>query len=225
MVGVHDLWREDGKYLFLEIFLYILFLTLFQLFKIQTAHPIRMKLLLNFRVSFISFFIKRRHCLVNFFQLLRRCHSRTGIHRFRIGRCHIKKASHTNHEKLIQIARKNCHEFHSFQKGNGWILGFFQNSLIKFQPGQLSVLSVFQNIFFFIFLFLHAFLPPCSAFLLLRLYMQSKNISRRFTPPLPFLSGRIAFWKNLQCLPASFCQAPCTWRFSQQIKNLPSPVC
>ena len=41
---------------------------------------------------------------------------------------------HSNHEELVEIGTENRKEFHSFEKWNTLVPGFFKNTPVKFQP-------------------------------------------------------------------------------------------
>ena len=57
VIGIHNLGRQNREHLLLKILLHILFLTLLQLLKVQTAYPVRGQLLLNLRIGLIPLFI------------------------------------------------------------------------------------------------------------------------------------------------------------------------
>ena len=60
---------------------------------------------------------------------------------------HVIQAPNTDHKELIQIAGKDRNKFHPLQKRNRRILCLFQNPVIEFQPGKLSVLCIIQHFF------------------------------------------------------------------------------
>ena len=142
MVGVHDLRRQDGQDLVLEVLLHILLLRRLQLLKIQPAHPVRVELPLNIRIGLFPFLIKGGHRLQDLLDLLSRGHAGAAVPGLGVGMGHVKKAPHPDHEELVQVAGENSHELHPLQKGNRDVPCLLQHPLVEFQPRQFSILGI-----------------------------------------------------------------------------------
>ena len=134
MIRIHGLWRQHREHLFPEVFLDIFFLLLFQILKIQPAHTVGPELFFDLGICLVTLFVKRRDCTVDRIKLLLRRHAGTYIKLLVVYCRHIVKASYTDHEKFVQIARKYSDELHAFHKRNALILRLFENSLIKPEP-------------------------------------------------------------------------------------------
>ena len=57
---------------------------------------------------------------------------------------HIFERCHTHHEKFIQIGGCDREEFQTVQQRNGLVLGFLQDTKIKFEPAKLAVIKIFR---------------------------------------------------------------------------------
>ena len=153
MVRIYDLRGQHRKDLFLEILLDIFLFLLLQFLEIKTAHSVWFQLFFDLCICLIALFIQRRNCLIDCFELLFRRHAGLRIKLLVVHCRHVIEAAHADHKKLIQIARKDRDKFHSLHQRYSLIPCFLQHSLIKAQPGQLSVLRVVEY-----FLLPHLFL-------------------------------------------------------------------
>ena len=134
MIRIHNLRRKHRKYLLFKIFLHIFFFLLLQIFDIQSAHTVRLKLFLDLRIGLISLFIQRRHRPVDRVKLLFRSHAGADIQLPVVHRGHIIQTAHPDHKKLIQVAGEYSDKLHPFHKRNALVPCLLQNSLIEPEP-------------------------------------------------------------------------------------------
>ena len=52
---------------------------------------------------------------------------------------HPLEPRHADHEKLIQVRAEDGEKLHPLQQRNGFVLRFFENAAVKFQPGQFTI--------------------------------------------------------------------------------------
>ena len=141
MMAVHDLRREHGLYVQLEVLLQILLLHRRQCLHRGVAQPLLLQPALHLGKNLIALFVKRSRRRVDGAQLLVRGHAALAVHALLVHRRDVAQTAHADHIEFVQIAGKDRYKLHPLQQRHGLVLGLRQHARIELEPGKLPVLG------------------------------------------------------------------------------------
>ena len=142
MMLVNNLRRQHRQNALLEHILQASILLLGQLVDIGMADALFQKLAAEIGKYPVTLAIQLPYRIKYGIQLLPCRHEALVVHLLGIHGLQAQEATYSHHKELIQVAGEYLHEFQPFAQRHAAVLCLLQHALVKFQPGQLPVLSV-----------------------------------------------------------------------------------